>query len=166
MMGSVAGLAVLAALCCAVASGGERIGNPNYVGNGHFDRTMKVEFRTYKKRGRDLVNFQARDIQFYCDDGTEPRATMPIIRAPIDRDENSFEQILYDTDQGGGSGNYISNQRETIYWFGGQFLDRGKRAKGFILITDNPEEPAQGEGPPECTTGGKIPWRAERRNRD
>jgi hypothetical protein len=148
--------------CLGLAQGGERIANPDYRGTGRFDDAMKIEFKLARQGHRDTVNFQARRIQFYCDDGSEPRQDMPIIRIPVADDGRTFERTIFQSPGGPGGGQYISNAGETIYWIGGQLVQGGKRAKGFVLITDNPEEPAGGSGLPECTTGGKVPWRASR----
>jgi hypothetical protein len=123
---------------------------------------MKVEFKLHQNATSGVVTFQARRISLSCDDGSEPRETTRVFRFPMDESTQSFERTIYESPGGPGSGEYISNASETIYWIGGRLVEKGHRAKGFILVTHNPEEPADGGGAPECTTGGRVAWRARR----
>lgn len=87
------GVVLVVVLATPELVSGARLPNPDYVGKGRFDRQMKIEFRIYKKGGRHLVNFQAKNVKFVCDDGTIQRLTSTIIRTRMDEDGQGFERV-------------------------------------------------------------------------
>jgi hypothetical protein len=112
---------------------------------------MKIAFRVHRAGGRQVADFQARHIKLFCEDGIDRRLNAAVIRTPLDRDGLGFQRVLYDRSNG-----------EAIYWFRATFNRRKTKAEGLVLLTINPEVNEEGEGPPECSTGGQEPWKARR----
>jgi hypothetical protein len=123
----------------------------DYVGEGHFDRSMKIEFRIREKRDRELVRFEASNVSFACDDNTTyERRDLPTLRAQLAG--KTFERVAWDN----------FDTREVIIWFRGRLIDKGRRAKGFVRATFNPPQQEEDAGGAECTTAGRRSWVARR----
>jgi hypothetical protein len=144
----VVGALVLSASAFAYAGA---LGNPDLRGTVRFDREAEVLLKL-KEGGRRVV-FQARDVTFICDDQTFRRTFNPIATR-IRRDRRfEFDQFAAFGDNGGPD--------QQFYWVKGRILPR-HRAKGFVLATYDPWDPPDSENLPECSTLGKLRWRASR----
>jgi hypothetical protein len=126
--------------------------NPDYVGKGRFDRTMKVQFKVYERRGREHVLFQARDVSFLCNERTEhERRDLTTAQMPIHPDGQEFGRLFWGSSHG-----------EVIYLVRGRLSrDRGK-ARGFVRAAVVPPQAEQDAGLPDCTTSGPRHWVARR----
>jgi hypothetical protein len=139
-------LAILLSVGAAAHAFEDRVRKPNYKGQGTFDRSMKVGFRVHRAGGHAVVDFQARHIKLFCQDGSERRFTATVIRSPMNDDGRGFNRLVY-----------FSDDSEAIYWFRGVLTSSGTLAKGEVLLTLNGPDDAR-----DCSSGGKRSWKAQR----
>lgn len=141
-------------LCLALLPGVAESGpldHPDYRGKLRSDNRAKVVIEL--KRNGTRAIFQARDVRLVCDD-RRTRHTFAPVRARVQRD-GSFEYDAYRV--GPGS----AEPDQSFYWVTGSLVT-GRNARGFILATFDPWDPPGQDNLPECTTLGKLRWKARR----
>jgi hypothetical protein len=146
----VVGALLLSASAFAYAGG---LANPDLRGTVRGDREAEVVLKLTE--GGERVVFQARDLKFICDDQTGRRTFNPV-GTRVRRDGKfEFDQFAAFGDDPGPD--------QQFFWVKGRILPRD-RAKGFVLATYDPWDPPGSENLPECSTFGKLRWRASRAN--
>ena len=118
---------------------------------GHPGSTLEIE--RHKRSGEDVrVEFGFNDVVLQCDDGSIK--DLDYLKRAGFRGENTF--------QAKGVGLNLETGNKAPFELKGRFLDglvRGYFEYEFIVA----DPPAEGyENDPDCSTQGKVRWRAER----
>lgn len=135
-------------------AGGDTIREPDYKGTAGPGAT--VLFEVTRKQGVPVsAQFQVKNIELSCDDGTAPRVTPQPVRFKF-RDRRTFDGDRFFVSDNSGNQEY--------YRVTGRLFGDGRRAQGFILIMRDALDPPRPGTPevPDCSTFGKVSWNAER----
>jgi len=138
---------------------GDNLKNPDYRGRfadeGRAEEgRVLIKITRQNTRGKPLEGaFLPKEITLDCFGGTvaQRRDRWPVFAIHFYADGTRFEGQDYDIDDETGY--------ETVLLFHGRLTQDGARARGTIVIMDNPTRAAE---QPYCTTDGPRPWKAKR----
>jgi len=130
------------------------LGDPDFKGTERKgpQANVKILFRVVENGGaRKGIVFQARDLQLACNDGSERRITLEPLSIPFES-RNQFRREVHSVDDQG---------TEVFVEVDGRFTSPRRVRGGLLYILDTANPPAT-TGPPDCSTRGRVFWKAQR----
>jgi hypothetical protein len=151
----LAAVAVGAVLALVPANtSAERLGRPDFKGTERkgIQLDVKVLFRLVGKgNARRHLVFQARKLQLPCDDQSQMVVTLDPVRVPF-QGPRSFRGESYSLEEDG---------EETLFQVDGRFTSHDRARGGLLYILDAANPPGAGLAP-DCSTRGRVFWKAQR----